>query len=432
MIYMHYNDSEKILQRDRKAFQVLTEAALSSSGLVNLCELFINGITDAFEYEVGSVMLYDDQTRMLSVVASVDETNSDEIPIPFSIEDEKYVHSYVARNREAVFIDDIQNDPIHKKSLKGTPLDSLIQAMITIPLVGSKDQLLGTLQLIAFKPKSKADMESEIFKSISELFALAFERTIAEEQLLKFNEELEQRVHERTLELQEVNKELESFSYSVSHDLRTPLRHIASYTELIKRKLQDSSDEKLIQYVQTISDSSFEMNKLIDDVLHFSRISRAEMKKICIDFTQLVSEIVTEIRENDDTSGKITWEIAQLPTLRGDPSLLRIALRNLLCNASKFTQNRPSPQIKIGFIEEYNQNRNVIFIQDNGVGFDMQYYDRLFGVFQRLHGDEYEGTGIGLATVKRIVTKHGGKIWAESAIDKGTTFYFNLSEKSNW
>jgi signal transduction histidine kinase len=225
--------------------------------------------------------------------------------------------------------------------------------------------------------------------------------------------------------LEAANKELESFSYSVSHDLRAPLRHIDGYASLLRKAVTESLNEKAARYLQTISDSAKQMGQLIDDLLVFSRMGRQEMLKTTVNLNQIIQTILYDLRL--DLQGReISWTIATLPEVSGDPAMFRQVFMNLIANAVKFTSTRPSATIEIG-IERPTSDEIVIFVRDNGVGFDMQYAGKLFGVFQRLHRmDEFEGTGIGLANVRRIVHRHGGRTWAEGETDKGATFYVAL------
>jgi light-regulated signal transduction histidine kinase (bacteriophytochrome) len=225
-------------------------------------------------------------------------------------------------------------------------------------------------------------------------------------------------------ELQAANKELEAFAYSVSHDLRAPLRHMVGFAELLKKNASSTLDDKGQRHMTMILESAKRMGNLIDDLLAFSRIGRAEAQMTLVNLDQLVKEVVSELRQ--DTVGReIIWRIGSLPPCYGDRSMLRIALVNLVSNAIKFTRQRERAEIEIG-CSEGSERDVVVFIRDNGAGFDMKYVDKLFGVFQRLHhADEFEGTGIGLATVQRIIHRHGGKVRAEGAVDQGATFYFS-------
>jgi signal transduction histidine kinase len=247
------------------------------------------------------------------------------------------------------------------------------------------------------------------------------QRQQSEAEIRKLNQELTL----RGAELLAANKELESFAYSVSHDLRAPLRHLVGYSELLQKHASSSLDDKSQRYVQTILESGKRMGNLIDDLLAFSRIGRAESRATAVNLQQLVKEVVSEIGQQ--TKGQvISWKIGPLPVCYGDRSLLKLVVVNLLSNAVKFSGTRRPAKIEVGSVDG-NANTTEIFVRDNGVGFDMQYVNKLFGVFQRLHrADEFEGTGIGLATVQRIVHRHGGMVRAEGAVDQGATFYFSL------
>lgn len=226
-------------------------------------------------------------------------------------------------------------------------------------------------------------------------------------------------------QLAEANKELEGFSYSVSHDLRAPLRHLTGFADLLRKHADASLDEKSRRYIGIIAESAQQMGNLIDDLLDFSRTGRAEMKKSRFPLDELVNEVVASVC-SDAGEREIEWEIADLPEVLADRALLRLVLVNLLANAVKYTRPRSPARIEIGCAPS-DEAETVISVRDNGVGFDMRYVDKLFGVFQRLHrADEFEGTGIGLANVQRIIRRHGGEVWAEGEVDRGATFYFSL------
>jgi signal transduction histidine kinase len=238
---------------------------------------------------------------------------------------------------------------------------------------------------------------------------------------------LNQELTKRAAELVAANKELESFAYSVSHDLRAPLRHLVGYSELLQKHASNLLDEKSQRYVQTILESAKRMGNLIDDLLAFSRIGRAETKTTAVDLQQLVAEVASEIGAHANAQA-ISWDIGALPVCYGDRAMLRVVLVNLLSNAVKFSGTLRPAKVEIGSVGGHG-DKSEIFVRDNGVGFDMRYVDKLFGVFQRLHrADEFEGTGIGLATVQRIVHRHGGTVRAEGTVDQGATFYFSLPQ----
>ena len=264
-----------------------------------------------------------------------------------------------------------------------------------------------------------------LFASLLTWFATIRRRV--EGELLQSRDELQnvnQELAKRSTELESINKELQAFAYSISHDLRAPLRHMAGYTELLQKRISSSLDEKSSHYIRMMLESSKRMGNLIDDLLAFSRIGRAETQKTVVNLAQLVKDALNEVRE--ETEGRnIAWKIGTLPDCYGDRSMLRLVLVNLISNSVKFTRTRPQAEIEIGSANG-SSDELIVFVRDNGVGFDMKYVNKLFGVFQRLHqASEFEGTGIGLATVQRIIHRHGGNVWAEGAVDSGATFYFS-------
>jgi signal transduction histidine kinase len=234
-------------------------------------------------------------------------------------------------------------------------------------------------------------------------------------------------IEKHSAELASSNKELEAFAYSVSHDLRAPLRHMAGFSELLQKNSAAVLDDKSKRYIGVILESAKKMGTLIDDLLGFSRIGRAETNKTALSLTQLVEEALAEVRR-DIVKRDIVWKVHRLPAAYGDRTMLRLALINLIANAVKFTRTRTPAEIEIGHMAG-TDNQLVIFVRDNGVGFDMKYVSKLFGVFQRLHPTEaFEGTGIGLATVQRVAHRHGGSAWGEGVVGKGATFYLSIAK----
>ena len=278
----------------------------------------------------------------------------------------------------------------------------------------------GTAVIVASRWSLRRDQDNQPV-AIMETNNDITDRKRREEEIRGLNQQLEK----RSADLQTSNKELEAFAYSVSHDLRAPLRHMAGYAELLQKNAASALDDKGLRYLRMILDSAKKMGNLIDDLLAFSRIGRTEAQKTSVNLEQLVKEALSEV--HPETGGRsIVWKIEALPICYGDRSMLRLVLVNLLSNAVKFTRPQPKPEIEVGCLDG-NSDEVVVFVRDNGAGFDMKYVDKLFGVFQRLHHvDSFEGTGIGLATVQRIIHRHGGKVRAEGAIDQGATFYFSV------
>jgi PAS domain S-box-containing protein len=246
----------------------------------------------------------------------------------------------------------------------------------------------------------------------------------AQQAIAELNAELEQRVIDRTAALEAVNAELESMTYSVSHDLRAPVRHIAGFSDLLQKNIGADLDERQRHYLERISASVGQMGDLIDDLLEFSRTGRVELEIEDVDMGAAVEAARETVRPHDGDR-EIEWVVGELPSVRGDERLLQLVLTNLLDNAVKFT--RPCERARIEVAASRGDGEIVYSVSDNGVGFDPRYAGKMFGVFQRMHpADEFEGTGVGLANVRRAIARLGGRTWAEGEIDDGATFYFSV------
>jgi signal transduction histidine kinase len=303
-------------------------------------------------------------------------------------------------------------------------LSSRLQRIVSRPL----QQLTRTTQLIAAKKnytlRAVKHSDDEIGILVDAFNSMLEMIEAQNKEMEKLNAELEDRVTKRTTQLETANKELEAFSYSVSHDLRAPLRHASGYVDLLVKRCHSELSEKGKHYLDSIDDSVRQMGVLIDDLLQFSRTGRTELRQKDTDMNEVLEEVLASLR-HDNPGRVIEWTVGEMPRVFGDEAMLRLVWTNLLSNAVKFTRTRKKAKIEIGARAENGEH--VFFVRDNGVGFDMQYAHKLFGVFQRLHSmEEFEGTGIGLANVRRIVLRHEGRTWAESVLDKGTTFYFTL------
>lgn len=319
-------------------------------------------------------------------------------------------------------------EPLENTSAEWYPLAA--ETLHLLPLTGSDGGLLGVLGL-ATRGQVR-DREYELMNEISQRLSQAFDNDhlriraqTARQALINLNSSLETRVKTRTAELEEANRELEAFSYSVSHDLRTPLRHISGYTDMLSRETNGKLSAKGERSLQVISEAVQRMNSLIESLLEFSRMGRAPLRMIAVDLEALVSRVWDNL-ETEREGRSIIFEISgRLPTVQGDPTLLDFAFQNLLSNAIKYTRYKEEAHIHLRV--DYGEEEVSLSVSDNGAGFDPAYTAKLFGVFQRLHrSDEFDGTGIGLANVRRIILRHGGRIRAEGAVGIGATFTVTL------
>lgn len=287
----------------------------------------------------------------------------------------------------------------------------------------------GALRWILVNAEPIFGPDKSLPQAVVATFSDITERKQAEEEIRRLNEDLERRVRERTAELEAMNKELEAFTYSVSHDLRAPLRHIDGFSRLLQEECSAKLDDTAQHYLDRIQAATLSMGRLIDDLLSLSRIGRREATLKLTGLGSLVKEVLNEF-ESETRGRRIEWKVGGLPFAECDPSLIKLVFRNLLSNALKFTRPRDVAVIEVG--ETVVNGQPAIFVRDNGVGFSMKYADKLFGVFQRLHREaDFEGTGVGLATVQRIIHKHSGQTWAEGEINKGATFFFTLPGTEN-
>ena len=362
-----------------------------------------------FDVKTGKVTWTDEVARIH------DLTPSDPVRIEFGLD------FYHGENRARI------EQAVNAAVEKGIPYD------LQLEIVSAKG-VVKNVRTVGFPEYSddQVDKVRGIFQDITELKK-------AEAEVKALNESLEQRVRDRTEELQIANQELEAFTYSVSHDLRAPVRAIDGFSQIVIDEYSEGTSPDVLRYLALIRKNTQNMGHLVDDLLAFSRLGKQPINKSTINLTRLVKDVVAGIK-SQESGRKIKFSIEKIPACEADETLLKQVYVNLISNAVKFTRSRNPAVIEMGICNACprcsdgspGKETRCYYVKDNGVGFDMRYYDKLFGVFQRLHStEEYEGTGVGLAIVQRVIEKHGGTIWAESAIDSGTTFYFTLGKEKN-
>ncbi len=439
LVGIHMNITERRQSEDKIAWNLDINNALSSlyvplvspgTGIGEIADLVLEKSSEL----TGSAQGY---------VAEIDPVSGDHIAFSFtkvmrsgcSLPEEELgniidyrsdvgLHNRLCRHAQETKEPFYTNAPSKHPASSGVPEGHpVIEKFLAVPVLLT-GELIGLIALWnSSHPYTDRDLDA--VNRIAEFYALAIQHKRAEEEIRQLNRELEQRVRRRTAQLESANKELEAFAYSVSHDLRAPLRHIDGFLKMLQENAGTTLNEKNRRYMKIISDAVKKMGRLIDDLLSFSRMGHHAVAVQQVDLGRLVREILHEC-EPDTAERNIDWHIADLPVVSGDESMLRTVMVNLISNALKFTRPRKQARIEIGSLPGQD-SKTVVFVRDNGVGFDMDYADKLFGVFQRLHhAEEFEGTGIGMANVRRIIARHGGRTWAEGKTGHGATFYFSL------
>lgn len=307
-------------------------------------------------------------------------------------------------------------------------LSNQLQKLISKPILGLADTARAVSERGDYSLRAKKWSNDELGALTDSFNHMLHQIEVQRKEIKSFNQELEKKILERTFELEAANKEMESFSYTVSHDLRAPLRAVIGFSNMLLEDYENKLEADGIRLIKTIQSNGKKMGQLVDDLLEFSRMGKRELNVVNADLDKVVKEVIQEHYNSND---KLNVDIKVNPIghVRADASLMYHVFQNLIGNAIKYSSKATQPEVQVGVIKQ-NGNK-IYFIKDNGAGFDMKYYDKLFGVFQRLHRqEEFDGTGVGLAIAHRIVSRHKGRIWAEGVVNAGATFYFTLNDKS--
>jgi len=407
--------------RQQAAVAELGRRALTGEDLSDLFEEAVRAVARTLDVEYTKVLelLPGGRSMLLRAGVGWKEGFVGRATIPAGLDSQA---GYTLQSREPVVVEDLATE----RRFSGPPLlwEHNVVSGVSV-LIGSRENPWGVLGAHTSRRRAFTQDDIHFLQAVANLLAVAIERKRVEEELARHRDRLEELVRERTAELAAANKELEAFSYSVSHDLRAPLRSIDGFSQALLEDYLDRLDERGKDYLRRVSAASRRMARLIDGVLSLSRLTRAEMRRETVDLSALARGIAADLRAAQPQR-QVEIVIQEGLVGEADPRLLQVVLENLLGNAWKFTGKTPHARIEFGVTQVDGQP--AYFVRDNGVGFDMAYADKLFGAFQRLHTtEEFEGDGIGLATVQRIIRRHGGRVWAEGAVGQGATFYFTLS-----
>ena len=420
---------EKVMQveQTKKRLAALYQIScnlISIKSSADLVHKFLQSIVETAGYEQANYFSYDDDLKKLNLLdyAGLKDQVLDghREQLNFKLGEKLGWVGIVAQDKKPANIPDTTRDP------NWIVIDKTIQSALFVPII-FENVLQGVVGLFSDEKNSFSIEDEYNIEVLANVLTISIENRKTEERISHLNSILEQRVNERTAQLAFANQELEAFAYSVSHDLRAPLRGIDGWSHILLEDYYDKLDEDGKESLKYIRSEVQRMGVLIENLLELSRITRKEMHHDIINLSELAQKIIQRLQMEQP---RPDMEIAIQPNIKvnGDGPLLDIVLTNLLNNAWKYTGKRLKPTIEFGQTEEDGQN--ICFVRDNGVGFDMAYAGKLFGVFQRMHpSSEFPGTGIGLAIVQRIILRHGGKIWANAKVDQGATFYFTLEGK---
>jgi signal transduction histidine kinase len=370
-----------------------------------------------------SVVLFDAQRREAQMIAGF----SGGVPVqPAPIPLGDVASGETFRSGSVRYIEDlgaVEDNPPGYRQL----LAEGIRTVLAVPLLAG-GEAIGEITLAADAPAAFTPEHRDIALEVATPLAIAIQHARLREELARQTAELERRVADRSAAVRAVTAELETVLYSVSHDLRAPLRQLLGFSRLLIDEPGRELDPSALHYAERIHEAADHMSTLVDDLVNLSRIGRQDLLRREVSLTRLIEDLVGQFRSQTD-GRSIEWQIEELPSVEGDPALIRVALTNLLSNAVKFTRTRQQATIRIRPVE--SEGQVGVAVEDNGVGFKMAYAGKLFGMFQRLHrADEFEGNGAGLAVVQRIAHKHGGRVWADAEPDRGATFYLTLGSRT--
>jgi signal transduction histidine kinase len=397
----------------------MDQAIVSAQSLAEIGRAAVARIRRMVPCQRCSVVVFDAQRREAHMIAGFSAgAQLQPSPVPSG----EATAGEALRSGALVYIEDLStvddNPPAYRQLLSEG-----IRTVLSVPLLVA-GEAIGVITLGSSNPAAFTADDRDIALEIATPLAIAIQQARLREQLNRQAAELERRVAERSAAVRAVTAELETVLYSVSHDLRAPLRQLLGFSRLLLDEPGRELDASAMHYAQRIHEAADHMSTLVDDLVNLSRIGRQDLLRREVSLTPLVEDLVGQFRSETD-GRSIEWKIDELPSVVGDPALIRLALTNLLANAVKFTRPRQQATIRIRAVE--SEGQVGVAVEDNGVGFKMSYAGKLFGMFQRLHrADEFEGNGAGLAVVQRIAHKHGGRVWAEAEPDRGATFFLTL------
>ena len=407
-----------------ETFTELGQRLSAASNLESAARIIVDSARRVLGWDACSIDLCDPETRHVTPILNLDLLEGEPVDVPPAYSgsnSDSIVHRVI---RDGALLIQRTGGQLEEDGLRPFGNTGRRSSSLMFVPVREHRRAIGVLSIQSYTPRAYTERALNTLQSLADLCGGAFERIRAQEQLRILNADLERRVHHRTAELATAIRELEAFSYSVSHDLRAPLRHISGFATIIQGRPSIHSDEVAARHIHTIIQAAGRLGQLIDDLLVFSRVGRTALNRVHINTAELVEAARRELQP-DIAGRKITWRIGALPPLQGDYAMLKLAVHNLIANAVKYTSKRDPAVIEID--GRTTSGESILVVKDNGAGFDMRYASKLFGVFQRLHtDDQFEGTGIGLAHVHRIVQRHGGRVWAEGEVGLGATFYFAL------